>query len=385
MRRILWTHHLLVALLTILFIAAPAIRAAAQEEVLPREAPRPLEQPREQSRELTPRDGETAGEPEDLTRLSLEELLDLEITPINVLGSHTHLSGEWMVGYHYMLMEMDGERNGTRRVRHQETLQQYPVAHTSMTMSMHMLELMHAPNDALTLMAMLPYKRMSMDHLNRAGVRYRTESDGIGDLLLMGLYTFRGNPRQKGNRVLFNVGLSVPTGSTSKRDDTPSQRNAKLEYAMQLGSGTWDLVPGITYLGESRHWAWGAQALGTLRLGENDSGYRFGNEFRVTGWGTYRVNDWFAPSVRLDWRRWGNIHGRDPDLNPALNPAFDPDKQKGRRLDLFVGAMLYAPEGSLKGHRLTIEAGTPLYQSLAGPQLETDWQWTIAWTYVLTR
>ncbi len=97
------------------------------------------------------------------------------------------------------------------------------------------------------------------------------------------------------------------------------------------------------------------------------------------------MNHWFAPSVRLDWRRWGNIRGRDPDLDPAVNPAFDPNKQKGRRLDLFVGAMLYAPEGSLKGHRLTIEGGMPLYQSLAGPQLETDWQWTIAWTYVLTR
>jgi hypothetical protein len=38
-----------------------------------------------------------------------------------------------------------------------------------------------------------------------------------------------------------------------------------------------------------------------------------------------------------------------------------------------LGLHFYAPRGSFKGTRFTIEGGFPLYQSLNGPQLETDW------------
>jgi hypothetical protein len=344
------------------------------------------EQPQQPAQEpSTPDSRPPQDEPADLTQLSLEQLLNLEITPINVLGSHTHLQGEWMLGYRYMFMKMEGDRSGTERVSHEEVLQVYPVAHTKMTMDMHMLELMFAPRDELTLMAMLPYKHMTMDHINRAGVRYTTVSKGLGDLSLMALYTLRGEVRKKENRLLLNAGLSIPTGSINKRDDTPTRRNAKLEYPMQLGSGTLDLMPGLTYLAESETWSWGAQAIATIRLGKNDNGYRFGNEHRLTAWGVYKVSDWFGPSVRLMWQRWGNVHGADPELDPATNAAFDPRRQKGRRLDLFLGANLYAPRGKLKGHRLTIEGGRPVYQSLKGPQLETDWTWSIGWSYVLQR
>lgn len=188
---------------------------------------------------------------EDLLALSLEELLGVEITPINVLGSHTHLQGERMFGYRYMRMNMRGEREGTRNLRPAEVLERYPVAHTNMTMEMHMLEAMYAPTDRLSLMAMLPYLRMSMGHVNRAGVEYMTESEGIGDLLLMGLFTVRGDPRQRGDRLLVNAGLSLPAGSTNERHPTPTRPDAKLEYPMQLGSGTFDLYPGVTYLGEA--------------------------------------------------------------------------------------------------------------------------------------
>src|SRR5437868_6467318 len=35
----------------------------------------------------------TVGIPSELRKLSIEQLLEVEITPINVLGSHTHLKG----------------------------------------------------------------------------------------------------------------------------------------------------------------------------------------------------------------------------------------------------------------------------------------------------
>src|SRR3954470_15842592 len=80
--------------------------------------------------------------PQDLTSLSLETLLHEEITPINVLGSHTHPKGTFMLGYRYMYMDMNHNQNGTHDVSEAEVLSQYPVVHTRMTMQMHMAELM---------------------------------------------------------------------------------------------------------------------------------------------------------------------------------------------------------------------------------------------------
>src|SRR3979409_97452 len=94
------------------------------------------------------------GKVEDLTGMSLEELLHEEIPPINVLGSHTHLKGGFMLGYRYMYMDMSHNQDGTREVSDTEVLAHYPVTHTSMSMEMHMAELMYAPSDFATIMAM---------------------------------------------------------------------------------------------------------------------------------------------------------------------------------------------------------------------------------------
>jgi hypothetical protein len=323
----------------------------------------------------------TEGIPSELRKLSIEQLLEVEITPINVLGSHTHLKGEWMIGYRYMRMNMGGNLDGTHKVSLADVLRQFPVVHTKMTTDMHMGELMYAPSDSLTLMAMIPYESMSMGHLNRAGVRYTTVAAGFSDLMLMGLYTFIGDARKGGNRVLLNAGMSFPTGSIDTRYNTPTRQNQKLEYPMQLGSGTFDLIPGITYLGETSDWAWGVQTIGTLHLGRNKNHYSFGNEFRVNSWGVYKVNDWLAPSLRIDGHDWGNVHGADPEVNPTSNSAYDPNRQKGKRVDLFIGVNLYVPKGKFKENRLTLEAGWPIYQSLKGPQLQTSQLWNIGFNY----
>jgi hypothetical protein len=197
------------------------------------------------------------GKPQDLTGLSLEELLHEDITPINVLGSHTHLKGGFMVGYRYMFMDMAHNQNGTRDVSDQEVLSQYPVVHTKMEMQMHMVELMYAPTDWATVEAMLPYGVNEMHHLTRTGDTPVAHSSGIEDLSFMGLFNVLGDPTGKGQRLVLNAGFTAPTGAI---DATSAGK--QLEYNMQLGSGTWDLLPGVTYLGESEHLAWGAQAMG---------------------------------------------------------------------------------------------------------------------------
>ncbi len=42
----------------------------------------------------------------DLTELGLEDLMDINVLSKNVLGTHTHLAGEWMVDFSEMFMSM---------------------------------------------------------------------------------------------------------------------------------------------------------------------------------------------------------------------------------------------------------------------------------------
>src|SRR6266513_1400383 len=234
---------------------------------------------------------------QDLTGLSLEELYNLDVIQLNVIGGHTHPAGQRMLGYEFMFMDMDGHLSGTRDVSESEILKRFPSASTGMTVEEHMVEVMYAPTNELTLMAMLPIKHIEMDMVTRDGFRFTERSEGIGDLQVLALYTFLGSVT-KGHRLILNAGLSFPTGSIDEKNTIAGlvPPRFQLEYPMQLGSGTYDLRPGLTYLGESKKWAWGGQFLTTLRFGRNDNGYRLGNEYGLMGWLGYAVTDGVAPS-----------------------------------------------------------------------------------------
>ena len=151
---------------------------------------------------------------------------------------------------------------------------------------------------------------------------------------------------------------------------------------MQLGSGTIDLLPGVTYLGQSERLAWGVDFDTTIRLGRNSNHYSLGNRFHAAAWGNWKWTDWLAPFIRVDGESWGDVDGADPDLNPAMVPTADPTRRGGDRIDLHFGINFYVPEGVLKGQRLGIQVGKPVYQSLHGPQLETDWLFAVGWQWV---
>ena len=294
--------------------------------------------------------------------------------PLGVMRDHVHEKGEFMISYRYMFMSMDGNRDGTDDLSIDDVLADFMVSPEDMTMEMHMIGVMYAPSNDLTLMAMFPFVSKEMDHVTRMDTRFTTNSGGLGDIKLSGLYQILDRDRQT---IHLNLGFSVPTGSIDERDDTPAGDDVILPYPMQIGSGTVDLRPGITYLGQSDNWSWGAQANTVLRLGENDRGYSVGNRYQLTGWTARKLNDNLSLSLRLDGETRENYDGADSALNPAVIPTADPDLRGGTRLDLGLGLNVYFPEGFLPGGRLATEFEFPIYQSLDGPQLETDWQFTI--------
>lgn len=320
-------------------------------------------------------------ETDELTKLSIQQLLNVDVIPVDVLGTHTHLAHQLMLGVREQHMTWNGNQAGTHSVSLQDLLSRYPVAHDNMSMDMDMFEVMYATSDNSTYMAMLPYTHMYMNHVLRTGGGFPTYSTGWGDLTLQLNQTVAGNVREQGPRWVANAGLSLPTGQIDKTYKTPFNPHAELEYMMQTGSGTVDLLPGVTFIDITDRWAFGSQLSGTIRTGTNYRHYRLGNVYQLDGWDYYKLNDWAGPSVRLSALDWDNIHGADPQMNPAENPEYDPKQQGGKRLDLFLGINLYAPRGHLRGSRLTFEYGWPIYQDLDGAQVRYTSQWTLDYNY----
>lgn len=296
--------------------------------------------------------------------------------PIGIMGDHAHQRGGWMLSYRYMRMEMDGNRDGSSRVSADSVLDDFMVTPTRMTMEMHMLGLMYAPGDRLTLMAMLPYKRLVMDHRTRRGGTFTTVSEGIGDVALSALVRAWAGADSE---LVLGAGLSAPTGSITERDTTPAGPRQKLPYPMQLGSGTWDLQPSLTWTRRLQDGSWGAQLSARIRLGENDQHYTLGDLWQASLWGAWRATPSVSLSARLQAQRWGDIKGADPDLNPALIPTADPHRRGGRQLTLAPGINWLGRAGALRGHRLGLELLVPVHRHLDGPQLETDWTLMAGW------
>jgi len=320
--------------------------------------------------------------------------------PIGVMGDHMHERGEFMISYRYGFMDMSGARNGTTSLTPREVTafpnrffgqpMQPPglrVVPTEMSMQMHMLGAMYAPTDWVTLMAMGTYVDKSMDHLTFNPMAteiiggFTTGSSGVGDTKLAALLRVFDT---EDHHMHVNLGLSLPTGSITERDrvltplgTTPTLR---LPYAMQLGSGTVDLMPGVTYTGRSGRFGWGGQMLSDIRLGENSEGYSLGNGVTATVWGSYSPADWVSVSGRVTGTHLQPIDGIDPMIVAPVQTA-DPDNYGGETVALSLGINLVGQSGLLRGHRFAIEGSIPVYQRLNGPQMEQDFRIMAGYQY----
>ena len=324
--------------------------------------------------------------------------------PIGVMRDHVHPKGDFMFSYRFMRMHMEGNRIGDNRVSPATIATTVPnrfsglpmqpptlrVVPTKMTMDMHMFGAMYAPTNDLTLMAMVNYIEKEMDHLSffvpmaGGGIgTFTTRSQGFGDVKISGLYRLFDN---QVHHLHLNLGLSLPTGSITERDDVLTPLNTRptlrLPYAMQLGSGTFDLLPGLSYTGSIGDVSWGAQYRAEIRLeDENDEGYALGDKHALTAWLAYRWAPWISTSLRLDGMTQDSIDGIDPQIVAPVQTA-DPDNYGGERVDAYLGVTLTGQSGTFEGHRLALEVGTPIYQDLNGPQMETDWTATLGWQKV---
>lgn len=318
----------------------------------------------------------------------------LDHAPIGVMGDHRHAQGEWMISYRFMHMDMAGIQIGTNNVTPEQVVTTVPnrffgapgqpptlrIVPTSMRMDMHMAGVMYGLSDNVTLMMMGNYITKEMDHITFQGGmgttrlgEFRTTTADIGDTKVSALIGLT-------DTLHINAGVSIPTGTVTKEAQiltpmggTPTVRTP---YPMQIGSGTWDLEPGITYRDQSEYFGWGAQIKGTIRLGDNGQGYSFGDRFLATMWAQAAITPGVAVSGRLQAETLGRIDGIDPVIVGPVQTA-NPDFQGGDSLTALAGINFAATGGALKGWRLGVEGGLPLLQDLNGPQMPVDYTLTV--------
>tara|TARA_R110002050_G_scaffold253424_1_gene391606 strand:- start:23681 stop:24694 length:1014 start_codon:yes stop_codon:yes gene_type:complete len=300
--------------------------------------------------------------------------------PISVMGDHYHSKGEIMFSYRFMSMNMSDNLQSSKSISDNDIFNDYMVAPQNMQMQMHMLGAMYAPSDKLTVMLMANYLSNIMDSQSSMGSQFTTKSQGFGDSSIALLYNFF---KSNSHSLHTNVGLSIPTGSISKTDNTPMMNNVKLAYQMQLGSGTWDPFIGLTYLGQSNSFSWGGQTIYKVRPSKNKYNYKQDNSLTTTGWGAIKVSNSVSLSTSLSYSKLNKIQGNDEDFNPMMMPLFNTANSGNQKLDAGLGLNYFTYKGGLKNLRFGAEIKKTIFQKVNGIQMKYNYIAVLGIQYVL--
>lgn len=306
--------------------------------------------------------------------------------PSGVMVDHLHGQGTGMVAVRHLHTSASGLYSGKNRVTGADLAEAgFSMMATGMTMDMVMLDLMYAPTDKLTLMLMPHYMRMEMDmgptpmmampggedhghgDYDQGHMHHGNHSvSGIGDTLVAALYDLSFSDEYQ---LVGSLGISAPTGSVDKKNADGSF----VHYGMQLGSGTWDLAPALTYKDRNGMFSWGAQVSGGIRLeSANDSGYALGDRYTLTGWSAWKLAPWISLSARLAYEQQGSIKGHYNGAHNHSSPADLQANYGGEFIDAGLGANMVVRHGSFAGLRLELEWTTRLSEDYHGYQLGRD-------------
>jgi Protein of unknown function (DUF3570) len=304
--------------------------------------------------------------------------------PAGVMFAHSlPKAGDFMLGYRTMYMRRDGDfREGSTETSDAELVANAcgevdcSAAADTMSHQMHMLDLMFAPTGWLSLMLMPSYVDNDMELRALEGAvpdvhsnHDRHSTGGVGDTRFGALIRLFDRDR---HHIQLGLVTSAPTGDTSVRfrRDHGIERGF-LHYDMQLGSGTWDFLPSLSYLGSSGRFRFGGQAAGIVRMErEGPTGYALGDEIQLSGWGGIELTDWLATTLRAIYTGQGRIHGRFDRPSTVRTPGDLPANAGGQLFDLGIGLEVSVPRGSFEGMQLAVEWLQPLAENWNGYQLE---------------
>ena len=326
--------------------------------------------------------------PTDLATLSLEELLNIDVSD---QGKSTEYK-RWSFGYSYRQLRVGNYKIGTRDVSLDDVLftpgemrtnENFPVVPTFIDQHVHAFSGSYRASTALSFSILVPYILQGTDHISSVPGfdEFRLSSDGIGDITLSASYQ-----RELSDSAVLktSLGIQIPTGSINEMGDTPRNGTGTLErlpYTMQLGSGTPDVAISAGYNQRVGQFSLGTNISSTIRTGMNENGYRLGNSYGVSLSAQYNLRWYLKPGMRISARHLGEIQGRDESLLVPMAFPFpasitNPANYGGEKIHAaFNVATCFSKNCNVT---FTGEVGVPIYQNLNGVQPKD--RYTIAFT-----
>jgi len=304
------------------------------------------------------------------------------LAPAGIMTDHVHEKGKFGMAYSYMNMAMQGNQSGTSSVSDNQVFTNYMMSPSKMNMQMHMLMPMYGITSRLTAMAMINYyvNTMSMNMMpmntmmNMPGMIMtdygnmpsKMKSSGLGDTKLYLLYNLLGSCNQ---HLVLGAGVSLPTGNIDAKGATNLGSNSILDYNMQLGTGTYNLLPSLVYTAQLNHFTFGAAFQSNIKLGVNSHNYSWGNEYSFSPWSACKIASWASVSLRGEAYYMSEMYGYDAAINQSASsdPTANVYNYGSRKVvNALAGINLYAPASFLQGIHLLVEYGMPVYQNLGG-------------------
>ncbi len=305
------------------------------------------------------------------------------LAPAGIMFSHVHKKKEWMLAYNFMQMNMNGLLDGSSNISTNEVFKTYIAASTKMQMQMYMLMGMYGISDRLTVMGMLNFNSNSMNMqmlptaaMNMPGMEMMGSngtmpsmmSAGFGDAQLYAMYALL---KDENSELIVTGGLNLPTGSINQKgkSDDVFYPNSNLTYMMQLGTGTLDVLPGLSYKFQQNKFAIGTQFNSSIKTSFNSNHYRLGNIATINIWSAYSIFKWLNPSVRVEAASVGKIHDVDASIYALNEPAANTINYGGNTLRCFVGTSFPIQLTANKAMKISAEYGLQAYQKYNGVQV----------------
>lgn len=319
--------------------------------------------------------------------------------PINVMGDHTHHEGGFMFSYRMMNMHMHGNLLGSHSVSDATIAESYTNVPYAMHMNMHMLGIMYGASSDFTLMVMGMYSQKDMnsrhyitetadehdhsshDHSHRIGsgdhdtkmtaesTTFSNNASGLGDIKVSALYNLFNT---KEHSLVFQLGVSLPTGSIDEMGSSPQMETMKLPYAMQLGTGTLDFLGGVAYMHNWSKFFFGNQMSYTMPMNESKYGYKWGMKTDNNFWFGYKVNPSFSATVSMNSVWQGKMTGSDTEVMATMAPPANSNNYGGSFNMVSIGANYYVNKGMCQGLKLGISYQVPTSESYNGIQMARE-------------
>jgi hypothetical protein len=241
----------------------------------------------------------------------------------------------------------------------------------------------YSVNPDLTLLAVLPYKKTSMDghfHVHGNG-SYGWHADkgkqsGLGDISVLGRYTFFKTHTVETTTSLAGLaGIKFATGKTDGKTDDGADY---LDSHLQLGTGSTDYVIGVSVSHAAGRFSVSANVLDVIPTeGEyGDTKHQFGNTLNYDITGKWRVHPAaFAPSsaqVFLSLGLNGELRGKEKENGAELANSG------GHTIYLAPGVQVTAAPHWV----FELSYQHPVYHNLNGAQLGEDYKAVGSVTYL---